>query len=224
MKEIYTQMAHYEFQKIHPFGLTDQRFGGKKNNFNGNDLTHHKKIVRNKKRDNLEGGLGNYLTTANIDNEREREKLRANLLKDNYTIKYMKNKIAKERANKFVKFDTKRVIYPEKNTEINKVQKIRTYRSQEKNYKKHTEGRISTLINKTPLQYDNKGKKIVNNSIDYGKRKDTALFSEEFLNDKKYNRLFGVTRKLIIPKVNRESLPSDYFYTAGRKRFMYIAK
>ena len=55
-----------------------------------------------------------------------------------------------------------------------------------------------------------------NNSIDYGRRKDTNLFSDEFLNDMSYNRIPGVPRKHLNQNVNQESNPDDYW---GRKQY-----
>ena len=215
IKTIYTQMVNYEFQKTHPFGLAEGRLGWKQKYANGNDVITHKKIIRNK-RDNLEGGLGRFLTRITLENEREREQERERLLAEK---KSKKNKNIKDKKNKY---DTQRVIFPEKNTEIKKANKKRTYRSQEKNISYHIDGRITTLFDKTPLLYGkNKGKKIINNSIDYGKKKDTDLFSEEFLNDKKYNRIPGVTRKLIIPKVNQETEPYDPFFPCKKHYFCY---
>jgi hypothetical protein len=148
-----------------------------------------------------------------MENERERQLMEINKLNNNN----------RNKDYKFLKFNSQRVIYPEKNTEIKRANKKRTYRSQEKNLLHTTGGRITTLLDKTPLQYENKGKKILNNSIDYGRKKDTNIFSEEFLNDKNYNRIPGVKRKHIIPRVNMETFNHDDF-SAGRKHFFYYRK
>ena len=200
-------MVNNEIQKSHPFGHTEKRFNWQ-NYSNGNDLKKHKKIVR--MQDNLEGGIGRFLNRNRILNEREREK---------NELKTHRNGSV-ERAHQYLNLNSQRVIYPEKDTEIKKVNKKRTYGSQEKNLLHTTDGRITSLLDKTPLQFKNRGKKMLNNSVDYGRKRDTDLFSDEFLNDKKYNRIPGVKRKHIIPKVNIETQPLDEF-SMGRKHFYY---
>ena len=203
MKNIYTQMVNNENQKFHPFGQSEKRFNWINNYSNGNDLKKHKKIVR--KKDNLEGGIGRFLTKNRLENEKQNEK---NSFENN-----------PRKKNKLLNINSQRVINPEKDTEIKKVNKIRTYGSMEKDLLHTTDGRITTLLGKTPLNFKYRGKRTYNNSVDYGKRKDTNLFSEEFLNDKSYNRIPGVTRKHLSHKVNLETQQLDkqndirnYFY------------
>ncbi len=210
MKNIYTQLVNNENQKSHPFGLAEKRFCWVNNYSNGNDLKHRKKIMC-KTKDNLEGGIGRYLNKIISENERERRR-------EIYSLKNNNNKITRDKALKYLNLNSQRVIYPEKDTEIKRVNKKRTYGSQEKNLLHTTDGRITSLLDKTPLQFENKGKKMLNNSVDYGRKKDTNLFSDEFLNDKQYNRIPGVKRKHIIPKVNIETQPIDEF-SMGRKHF-----
>ena len=210
MKNIYTQLVNNENQKSHPFGLAEKRFCWVNNYSNGNDLKNRKKIMR-KTKDNLEGGIGRYLNKIISENERERRR-------EIYSLKNNNNKITRDKALKYLNLNSQRVIYPEKDTEIKRVNKKRTYGSQEKNLLHTTDGRITSLLDKTPLQFENKGKKMLNNSVDYGRKKDTNLFSDEFLNDKQYNRIPGVKRKHIIPKVNIETQPIDEF-SMGRKHF-----
>jgi hypothetical protein len=198
MKTIYTKMVNNEIQKSHPFGRTEKRFNWQ-NYSNGNDLKRHKKIVR--MQDNLEGGIGRFLNRNRILNEREREK---------NNLKSHRNGSV-ERAHKYLNLDSQRVIYPEKDTEIQKVNKKRTYRSNEKDLLHTTDGRITTLLDKTPLHFNYRGKKMFNNSIDYGRKKDHNLFSNEFLNDMSYNRIPGVQRKHLNQNVNQESNPNDYY-------------
>jgi hypothetical protein len=194
MKNIYTQMVNNENQKFHPFGQSEKRFNWINNYSNGNDLKIHQKIVR--KKDNLEGGIGRFLTKNRIENEKQSEK---NSFENNN----------KRKQNKLLNINSQRVIYPEKDIEVKKVNKIRTYESMRKNSLHNTDGRITTLLGKTPLNFKYRGKRTYNNSVDYGKRKDTNLFSEEFLNDKNYNRIPGVTRKHLIHKVNLETRQLD---------------
>lgn len=203
-------MLSSENQKSHPFGLAEKRFEWANNYSNGNDLKKHKKLL-NKTKDNLEGGIGRFLNRIIRENEMERERE-----KNSPNNKY----INKKKEYKYLNLNSQRVIYPEKDTEIKKVNKKRTYRSQEKNLLHTTDGRITSLLEKTPLQFNNKGKKMLNSSVEYGKKKDTNLFSDEFLNDKKYNRIPGVKRKHLIHKVNLETQPVDQFAN-GRKHFSY---
>ena len=193
MKNIYTQMMNNEIQKSHPFGQSEKRFNWINNYSNGNDLKKHKKIVR--KKDNLEGGIGRFLTKNRFENEKQNEK---NSFENN-----------PRKKNKLLNINSQRVINPEKDTEVKKVNKIRTYGSMEKDLLHTTDGRITTLLGKTPLNFKYRGKRTYNNSVDYGKRKDTNLFSEEFLNDKSYNRIPGVTRKHLTHKVNLETQQLD---------------
>ena len=203
-------MVDNERQKSRGFGISEKRFDWVNSYSNGNDLSHHRKIIR-KPKDNLEGGIGRYLNRISLQNEIERTK-RDNLLK--------KNKINHKKALKFLNLNSQRVIYPEKDTEIKKVHKKRTYRSQEKNLLHTTDGRITTLLDKTPLYIRNKGRKHLNNSVDYGRKRDTDYFSDEFLNDSNYNRIPGVKRKHLIHKVNIETQPLDEFFMR-RKHFYY---
>ena len=205
MKNIYTQMVDNENQKSHAFGISEKRFDWSKNYSNGNDLKNHKKIIH-KIKDNLDGGIGRFLNRIKIENENEN-----NLLK---------NQISKQKAHKYLNLNSQRVIYPEKDTEIKKVTKKRTYGSQEKNLLHTTNGKITSLLDKTPLNFKYRGKKMLNNSVEYGRKKDTDLFSDEFLNDKEYNRIPGVKRKHLIQKVNIETQPLDPFIS-GRKHFYY---
>ena len=208
MKNIYTQMVDNEKQKTRAFGISEKRFDWVNNYSNGNDLKNHKKIIR-KHQDNLEGGIGRYLNRIRIENEKEREK-EGNLFN---------KKISQRKALKYLNLNSQRVIYPEKDTEIKKVHKKRTYRSQEKNLLHTTDGRITTLLDKTPLYIRNKGRKHLNNSVDYGRKRDTDYFSDEFLNDSNYNRIPGVKRKHLIHKVNIETQPLDEFFM--RRKYLY---
>ena len=202
-------MLSTENQKSHPFGLAEKRFEWANNYSNGNDLKKHKKFL-NKTKDNLEGGIGRFLNRIIRENEMKREREK-NLSNNKY--------INRNKGYKNLNLNSQRVIYPEKDTEIKKVNKKRTYRSQEKNLLHTTDGRITSLLKKTPLKFINKGKKM-NCSVEYGRKKDTNLFSDEFLNDKKYNRIPGVKRKHLTHKVNIETQPLDIFAN-GRKHFSY---
>ena len=56
-------------------------------------------------------------------------------------------------------------------------------------------------------------------SVDYGRRKDTNYFAEEFLNDKNYNRIPGVKRKHLIPSAHIESQSSN-LCAPGRRHYL----
>ena len=54
--------------------------------------------------------------------------------------------------------------------------------------------------------------------MDYGRKRDTNLFSDDFLNDKTYNRIPGVMRKNSIKKINYQVKPIENI-KYGRKHF-----
>jgi len=178
---------------------------------NGNDLTNHKKLF-NRKKDNLEGGIGYYFSRIKLEEEKEKERDR-NLLK--YTLGLKRQKKMK---NKYHNFDSQRVLLPEKNTEIKKINKKKTSVSQNKSLLYSTNGSLSSLFKKTPCDFRNKGVKICSHSVDYKIKKDTDFFSESFLNDKTYNRIFGVTRKNMFRIYNDGGPIENIKY--GRKHFV----
>ena len=190
MKNLYTQIVNTESQKSHPFGLAEKRFAWVEIYSNGNDLVNHKKLFT-KNKDNLEGGIGHYFQRIQSENEKERER-EINMLKYN-----LENKNQKKMKYKYQNLNSQRVIYPEKDTEVKKIIKKKTYENTKKSLLYSTSGNISSLFMRTPAVLKNKGKRIMNNSVDYGRKKDTNLFSDAFLNDKTYNRIPGVMRKNI---------------------------
>ena len=131
---------------------------------------------------------------AKIKLENEKEK-KQNLLKHNLNYK---NQI--KMKYKYQKLNSERVICPEKDTEIEKKSKKRTYENSKFNLFNVTNGGISSLFKRTPLIIKHKGRKILNNSVDYGRNLETDLFSDTFLNDKKYDRIPGVARKKLLRK------------------------
>ena len=126
---------------------------------------------------------------AKIKLENEKVK-KQNLLKHNLNYK---NQI--KMKYKYQNLNSERVICPEKDTEIEKKSKKRTYENSKFNLFNVTAGGISSLFKRTPLIIKHKGRKILNNSVDYGRNLETDLFSDTFLNDKKYDRIPGVARK-----------------------------
>lgn len=198
-------------QKSHPFGIAEKRFNWVEIYCNGNDLTNHKKLF-NRKKDNLEGGIGYYFSRIKLEEEKEKERDK-NLLKYTLGLKRQKNM-----KNKYHNFDSQRVLLPEKNTEIKKINKKKTSVSQNKSLLYSTNGSLSSLFKKTPYNYRNKGVKICSHSVDYKIKKDTDFFSESFLNDKTYNRIFGVTRKNMFRIYNDGGPIENIKY--GRKHFV----
>ena len=196
-------------QKSHPFGLAENRFTWVKIYCNGNDLKNHKKLFKIRK-DNLEGGIGHFFEKMKIENEKEMEK---NFLKESLNPKKQK-----KMKYRFQNLSSERVINPEKDTEVEKISKKRTYENSKNNLFYSTNGKISLLFKRTPLVVRNKGKKILNNSVDYGRKRDTNLFSDDFLNDKTYNRIPGVMRKNSIKKINYQVKPIENI-KYGRKHF-----
>ena len=188
-------------QKSHPFGLAENRFTWVKIYCNGNDLKNHKKLF-NIRKDNLEGGIGHYFQKIKFENDKELE-VEKNLLKDN-----LNHKKQKKMKYRFQNLSSQRVINPEKDTEVEKISKKRTYENSKNNLFYTTNGKISSLFKRTPLVVRGQGKKILNNSVDYGRKRDTNYFSDDFLNDKTYNRIPGVMRKSSIHKINDYQKPS----------------
>ena len=90
---------------------------------------------------------------------------------------------------------------PEKDNEYKKITKKKTYENFKNNIFYTTDGSFSSLFHRTPWISKNKGKKILNYSVDYGRKRDTDIFAESFLYDKKYNRIPGVLRKGCVPNL-----------------------
>jgi len=201
-------------QKSHPFGLAENRFTWVKMYCNGNDLKNHKKLF-NIRKDNLEGGIGHYFQKIKLENDKELE-VEKNLLKDN-----LNQKKEKKMKYRFQNLSSQRVINPEKDTEVEKISKKRTYENSKNNLFYTTNGKISSLFKRTPLVVRGQGKKILNNSVDYGRKRDTNYFSDDFLNDKTYNRIPGVMRKNISKKMNYQVKPIENI-KYGRKHFNNI--
>ena len=201
-------------QKSHPFGLAENRFTWVKMYCNGNDLKNHKKLF-NIRKDNLEGGIGYYFQKIKLENDKELE-VEKKLLKDN-----LNHKRQKKMKYRFQNLSSQRVINPEKDTELEKISKKRTYENSKINLFYTTNGKISSLFKRTPLVVRGKGKKILNNSVDYGRKRDTNYFSDDFLNDKSYNRIPGVMRKNITKNINYQIKPIENI-KYGRKHFNKI--
>lgn len=200
---IYKQMAQTETQKTHPFGISEKRFEWTKNLSNGNDL---KPISRMRKSDNLEGGIGRFLNKKKVDLNRTTD--------DNYARKIKLNNNAYRK--------TQRVIYPNHNNEIYKSTKKKTFEQYAELLRHRTDGTYKSLIDKTPNESFplNQGKKKLNSSMEYSFQ-PTNMFSEKFLCDPNYTRIFGVDRKKIIKKPNSESQPL-MFDKNGRKHFKNV--
>jgi hypothetical protein len=197
-------------QKSHPFGIAEKRFNWVEIYCNGNDLTNHKKLFSRKK-DNLEGGIGYYFSRIKLEEEKEKERDK-NLLK--YTLGLKRQKKMK---NKYHNFDSQRVLLPEKNTEIKKINKKRTYEDKNKSLLYSTNGSMISLFKKTPLLLRNKGIKINHYSVDFSRKKETDFFAESFLNDKSYNRIPGVDRKNMFRIYNDGGPMENIKY--GRRHF-----
>ena len=211
MKDSYSLIEENEIQKSHPFGQGEKRFAWKNIYCNGNDLSKNKKQFP-KRKDNLEGGIGHFFSRAIL--EETKEKVReTNLLKYTLNLK-RKNKM----KYKYQILNSQRVIYPEKDTEIKKVNKKKTYEDKNKSLLYSTNGSMVSLFKKTPLLMRNKGIKVSNYSVDYSRKKETDFFAESFLNDKSYNRIPGVDRKNMFRIYNDGGPMEKMKY--GRKHFV----
>ena len=210
MKDSYSLIEENEIQKSHPFGQGEKRFAWKNIYCNGNDLSKNKKQFP-KRKDNLEGGIGHFFSRAIL--EETKEKVReTNLLKYTLNLK-RKNKM----KYKYQILNSQRVIYPEKDTEIKKVNKKRTYEDKNKSLLYSTNGSMVSLFKKTPLLMRNKGVKVSNYSVDYSRKRETDFFADSFLNDKNYNRIPGVDRKNMFRIYNDGGPMEKMKY--GRKHF-----
>ena len=129
-------------------------------------------------------------------------------------------KIKNKYKNDYNKYNfTQRVICPENDTEKKRINKIRTYGSQENNLRHTTDGTYKSLMFKTPMTLPLKGRKRMNKSIDCGNKPDSIIFYENRLEEckKDNNRLFGVERKFRSKVINTESEIQPYKF--GRKHF-----
>lgn len=198
MRNIYSQIVETETQKSHPFGLAESRFTWVKKYSNGEDLKKHKKLFYGKK-DNLEGGIGRYFKRIQIENEKE---MQQNLLKNCLNFKR-----EKKLKYKYQNINSERVICPEKDTEIKKVSKRRTFENYKNILLSSTDGTISSLFEKTPLIFNHKGKKMLNKSVDYGRKMENDLLSDSINNNKKNNRIPEINRKNNTQKINLQPKP-----------------
>ena len=129
-------------------------------------------------------------------------------------------KIKNKYKNDYNKYDfTQRVLCPQNNPEKNKINKIKTYSSQEDILRHKTDGTYKSLMNITPEVFPIKGRKRMNKSIDCGNKPDSIIFYEDKLEEckKDNNRLFGVERKYRTKVINTESEIQPYKF--GRKHF-----
>ena len=181
-------------QKSHPFGFSENRFKWVNIYSNGNDLNYHKKFFR-RSVDNLEGGIGHYFSKIKKDNEKK--------MKQSLLSRYLNNTIdMKQHKYKYQNVNSQRVIYPERDSEIERASKKKTYENSKSNLLNCTNGKISSLFLRTPWIIKGTRKKILNYSVDYGRKRDTDMFADSFLNDKEYNRIPGVLRKGNVPRIN----------------------
>lgn len=190
-------MVNEETQRSHPFGLSEPRFHYEKTSTgisNGNDIKKRKLNILRK--DNLEGGIGKFLSKGI-----EKNNNRPNTCTNNINLYYQN-------------LNTNRVIHPNLNNEPNKQKRKRINKSMEK-YINSNNGNINYLLNKTPDSFPVKGKKRFNNSFD----NQTGIFSKEFLYDNKYNPIFGFGGKAHLSNyANKETEPKNIF-GSGRKHF-----
>ena len=192
-KIICTLIENHERQKSHPFGVSEKRFTWVNIYSNGNDLKNRQK--------EFEPILN--ISEANISQSFSKIKLENDKkYNENFLKKFLNNK--KERKNykyKYENINSKRVVNPEKDKEIKTITKKKTYENFKNNLFYTTNGSFSSLFHRTPWIIKNKGKKILNYSVDYGRKRDTDIFSESFLYDKKYDRIPGVLRKGCVPNI-----------------------
>jgi hypothetical protein len=190
--------------------LGEKRFAWKNIYCNGNDLKINKKRLP-KRKDNLEGGIGHFFSRVKLEETKEKER-EQNLLKHTLNLK-RRNKM----KYKYQILNSQRVIHPEKDTEVKKINKKRTYEDKNKSLLYSTNGSMISLFKKTPLLLRNKGIKINHYSVDFSRKKETDFFAESFLNDKSYNRIPGVDRKNMFRIYNDGGPMENIKY--GRRHF-----
>ena len=159
----------------------------------------------------MEGGIGQFFSRVKLEETKEKEREK-NLLKHTLNLK-RRNKI----KYKYQILNSQRVIHPEKDTEIKKINKKKTYEEKNNSLLYSTNGSMISLFKKTPLLLRNKGIQINHYSVDYSRKKETDFFAESFLNDKSYNRIPGVDRKNMFKIYNDGGPMENIKY--GRKHF-----
>ena len=92
---------------------------------------------------------------------------------------------------------------------MEKISKKRTYENSKNNLFYNTNGKISSLFKRTPLVVRGQGKKILNNSVDYGrkrgKREKKLIISGNYVKDK----LQEIKRKIgFVKGISDYSIPS----------------
>ena len=199
IKNIYTRMVTQESQKAHPFGLAEKRFRWSKVS-NGNDIKTfaHKNI--NKHKDNLEGGIGRFLSQTDHST---------------FSSIYAKKKQYEQNSN-FHK--TGRVINPELDTERNKYITHKKRSMSTESTRHCTDGSFQSLMKRTPSSFKVRGKKR-NGSLD----KEHNIFSKEFLNEK-CTGLFGVMRRKRNVSFDRNNniftnKSTDQIVSSGKKMY-----
>ena len=199
IKDIYTRMVTQESQKAHPFGLAEKRFRWSKVS-NGNDIKTfaHKNI--NKHKDNLEGGIGRFLSQTDHST---------------FSSIYAKKKQYEQNSN-FHK--TGRVINPELDTERNKYITHKKRSMSTESTRHCTDGSFQSLMKRTPSSFKVRGKKR-NGSLD----KEHNIFSKEFLNEK-CTGLFGVMRRKRNASFDRNNniftnKSTDQIVSSGKKMY-----
>jgi len=152
----------------------------------------------------LQKGIGSYIY--------EHGKKNRKINPSKFVNKSIYNKIKYESNDYNV---TKRVLIPEKNLTKSKPTRKRFF-SQERNLRHTTEGSYQSLLDRTPLTFQTKGRKKINRSVDYN---DHDLFLRKNIENDNTIRLFGVERKNITKNHNLESEPPKFKF--GRKHFYF---
>lgn len=165
-----------------------------------NNSINYSLIKDRVKKDHLEEGIGTYIYKKQFKKINPAD----------FINKSIYNKIQFENKNFNI---TQRVINPEKN-KIKEKPNNKRFFSQEKNLRHTTDGTYRSLINRTPVVFPIKGRKILNKSLE---SHDIFLRDINNINEDKAVRLFGVERKYITKNHNAESeLPK---YKFQRKHF-----
>lgn len=151
-------MISEQNQKLYPFGQNEERFRWQNTTLHNHISTGEDvnlfRIKRIRKNDNLDGGIGTFY----MKNEQYKDK----------AINSKKNRInSLDTKNISLALNSQRVIHPYLNNEVErrKSNQKRIWASSER-FIHSTDGGITSLMEKTPLTTEIKGKKRFNTSFD----------------------------------------------------------
>lgn len=191
LKSIYLQLVKENETNQYAFGGSGERFSNKAQL----EEIGHIRRARNRNRDNLEGGLGPFMTKEYHSRRKGIERKRNGI-------------------------STERVINPSMNNEVVPPKNKRTFYKLRQASLHSTDGSFNSLIMKTPKSFPVRGKKRCNS---VSGKEDHDFFSKEFLMDNKANPIPGIQRKIrrnFSSSSNPITLGNEPCPTSHRKRLL----